>query len=258
MTGTGARPALRVTDVTVRFGGVVGLDGVSLDVGRDEVVGVIGPNGAGKTTLFDVTSGLRSPASGRVWLDGADVTRRSATWRARHGLRRTFQRQQVFGELTVLDNLLAAQEWRGRTGGIAADVLGLSRRLAVARARRRRAEEMLDLCGLAGSRDAYAATLPIGQARLLELARAVVDRPTVLLLDEPTSGLGDAGSAVLAEAITRIRREQGCGVVLVEHDVPFVMRHCHRVVVLNLGRVIAAGTPDEVRADRLVREAYLG
>ncbi|MBX6387771.1 MAG: ATP-binding cassette domain-containing protein [Frankia sp.] len=255
---TATDEALRVEGITVRFGGITGLDGVSLTVHRDEVVGVIGPNGAGKTTLFDTTSGLRAPTGGRIWLGGVDVTRRSATWRARHGLRRTFQRQQVFGGLTVLDNLVAALEWRGGTGGVVADLLGLSSRLPVQRARRRRAEEVLELCGLTDHRDDYAAALPIGQARLLELARAVVDNPTVLLLDEPTSGLGDTGASLLAAAVARVRAQSRCGVVLVEHDIPFVLEHCQRVVVLDLGRVIATGTPEEIVRDPLVRQAYLG
>ncbi len=248
---TPAGPALSVQGVTVRFGGVEALSGVSLDVAAGELCGVIGPNGAGKTTLFDVVSGLCRPAAGRIELGGTDVTRTSAVRRARLGMRRTFQRQQVFGRLTVLENLLAAMEWRDRR--LAADLLGIR---TARPERRRRALDVLELCGLADKAGEYAARLPAGPARLVEVARAVVDEPTVLLLDEPTSGLDAAESDRLAGAITRLAPE--AAVLLVEHDVTFVTGLCPRLVVLDLGRVLADGATHQVRADPRVRAAYLG
>ncbi|GAA4990707.1 branched-chain amino acid transport system ATP-binding protein [Nonomuraea thailandensis] len=245
---------LAVDGVSVAFGGVRALDGVTFEVGRGLVCGVIGPNGAGKTTLFDVVSGLRRPDEGRVRLDGRDVTGMPAVRRARAGLRRTFQRTQVFGRLTVAANVLAALDWHGGGGGLAADLVGWPARRRLERERQERVAEVLELCGLAELRDAYAAALPVGRRRLVELARALADRPRVLLLDEPTSGLDSGQSARLGEVV----RALDTTVLLVEHDMGFVMDTCDRIVVLDLGKVIATGTPAEIREDPVVRAAYLG
>ena len=249
---------LEVSEVAVQFGGVRAIDDASLVVGRRELVGVIGPNGAGKTTLFDVISGFRRPTRGRVELDGADVTGRSVAWRARHGIRRTFQRQQVFGALTVRENLLAAVEGDRMRGGVVVDLVGLSSRRSGASRQAQRVDDVLELCDLGAMRDVPAGSLPIGAARMLELGRALVHEPRVLLLDEPTSGLGEAEAAAMSTALRAYLADHECGVVLVEHDVGFVMDHCDRIVVLNLGAVLAAGPPDVVRADPAVRAAYLG
>lgn len=253
-----ARPAaLQVENVTVRFGGVRAVSEVSLHVDRGETLGVIGPNGAGKTTLFDAISGLNRPSSGRVMLAGQDVTSAPPVTRSRLGLRRTFQRQQVFGRLTVLDNLLAAMEWRGGGGGVLADVLGLPSRRKLERERRARAEETLREVGLWELRDTYAGHLPVGLARIMELARAIVDRPTVLLLDEPTSGLDDVEAGRLMRLVHELAESHSTAILLVEHDVRLVMTNCQRVLVLNLGKVLKQGTPAEVAADKSVRTAYL-
>jgi branched-chain amino acid transport system ATP-binding protein len=251
-------PVLRAVDVSVRFGGVAALDRVTLDAHAGQIVGVIGPNGAGKTTLFDALSGIRAPTSGRITYRGEDVTRRSPTWRSRRGIRRTFQRQQMFGWLTVEENVLVALEWRGGGGGLAGDLLALPSRRRRERDRRGRADDVLQLCGLDDVRAQPAGKLPIGRARMVEMARAIVDEPSALLLDEPTSGLEESEVRSLGASMERVCRERGCAVVLVEHDVGFVMEHCDTVVVLNLGQVIAVGTPDEVRDDAAVQEAYLG
>ncbi|TYB61456.1 ABC transporter ATP-binding protein [Nonomuraea sp. PA05] len=245
---------LAVEGVSVAFGGVRALDGVTFEVGRGLVCGVIGPNGAGKTTLFDVVSGLRGPDEGIVRLDGQDVTGVPAIKRARAGLRRTFQRTQVFGRLTVAANVLAALDWHGGGGGLAADLAGWPSRRRLERERQERVAEVLELCGLTELRDAYAAALPVGQRRLVELARALADHPRVLLLDEPTSGLDAGQTARLGEVV----RALDTTVLLVEHDMGFVMDACDRIVVLDLGKVVATGTPDEVRQDPVVRAAYLG
>ncbi|MEU4078945.1 ABC transporter ATP-binding protein [Streptomyces venezuelae] len=236
---------LRASGIGVRFGGVHALRDVTLSVGPGEVCGLIGPNGAGKTTLFDVVSGMRRPDAGTVAYDGTDITRRSPVWRARHGIRRTFQRQQLFGQLTVEDNLLVAQDWRG---GV---------RPAVRR-HRERAAAVLHECGLDALADSYAGGLPVGQARMVELARALADPPRVLLLDEPASGTTAEERRQLAAVIRHMADEENCAVLLVEHNVAFVMELCSRVVVLDLGRVLAEGPAAEVQADPAVREAYLG
>ncbi|SFJ76699.1 amino acid/amide ABC transporter ATP-binding protein 1, HAAT family [Streptosporangium canum] len=246
--------ALAVEAVSVSFGGVHALTDVSFEVPEGQVCGVIGPNGAGKTTLFDVISGLRRPTSGSVSVAGRDTTGVPAVRRAREGLRRTFQRTQVFGRLTVADNVLAAIEWRGGGGGLPADLAGGRARRRLERDRRERVDEVLALCGLTELRDAYAAALPVGRRRLVELARALADHPSLLLLDEPTSGL-DADQAARMEEIIRALDTT---VLLVEHDMGFVMNVCDRLVVLDLGKVIASGTPAEIGDDPVVRAAYLG
>ena len=194
-------PVLHAVDVSVRFGGVVALHDVSIDARGGEVLGLIGPNGAGKTTLFDALSGIRPPTEGRVFYEGVDITKRSPTWRSRHGIRRTFQRQQMFGWLTVEENVLVALEWRGGGGGLLADLVALpdpqdgARRPAGPSPTR-----SLELCGLVELRNEPAGKLPIGRARMVEMARAMVDKPKVLLLDEPTSGLEESDTAVLGES----------------------------------------------------------
>lgn len=236
---------LEASGVGVRFGGVRALHDVRIAVRPGEVCGLIGPNGAGKTTLFDVLSGIRRPDAGRVVLGGTDVTRRSPAWRARHGMRRTFQRQQLFGQLTVAENLVVAQEGgRWRRGGSA-------------RARAR-AAEVLAVCGLSELAGAYPGALPVGLARMAELARALAAPPRVLLLDEPASGMSEGERQQLAAVVRRLAADEECGVLLVEHDVGFVMDLCSRVVVLDLGELLAEGSPGEVRADPAVRDAYLG
>ncbi|MFE6756040.1 ABC transporter ATP-binding protein [Streptomyces sp. NPDC057684] len=258
MSGTTGGPVLEAAGVGVRFGGIRALDGVGVTLRAGEVCGLIGPNGAGKTTFFDVVSGIRRPDEGRVLLDGEDITRRSPVWRARHGMRRTFQRQQLFGQLTVADNLLVAQEWRGGGGGLAADLLAAPTRRTYERRRRERASTMLRACGLDALAGEYAGALPVGRARMVELARAGVDGARVVLLDEPASGMTDDEICQLKSVIRHLADQQGCAVLLVEHNVAFVMDLCSRIVVLDLGTVLAEGTPAAVRADPAVREAYLG
>jgi branched-chain amino acid transport system ATP-binding protein len=255
---TGSAAALSVRDVRVRFAGVVAVDGVCLKVRPGEVLGLIGPNGAGKTTLFDAICGLRRPEVGRVELGGRDVSGLSAVRRARLGLRRTFQRQQVFGGLSVEDNLLCASEWRGGGGGVTADLVSWPGRRRREAARRGVLDATLEACGLGSVRRAPAGSLPIGSARMLELGRALADNPSVLLLDEPTSGLGENDMARLTAIIEQVKASGRCAVVLVEHDIEFVMAHADRVAVLVRGKTIATGTPADVQRDDQVRAAYLG
>jgi branched-chain amino acid transport system ATP-binding protein len=253
-----AEPMLEIRQVHVSFGGIKALDGVSLSVAPGEVCGLIGPNGAGKTTMFDVISGVRPPQRGSVFLAGEDVTGSSAIDRSRRGMRRTFQAVQVFGWLSVIDNVVTALDWEGGGGGLLADLVASPTRRRRDKERRERARDALERCGLAAVADSPAGSLPIGLARMVELARATVDPPKVLLLDEPTSGLDANEAARLSTRIVSISEAAQCAVLLVEHDMAFTMSQCHRLVVLNLGRVIAAGTPEQIRADEAVRAAYLG
>ncbi|MBI5089076.1 MAG: ABC transporter ATP-binding protein [Actinobacteria bacterium] len=252
-----AVPALTLAGVSVRFGGIAALSDVSLRVAAGTIHGVMGPNGAGKTTLFDVVSGVRRPSSGSVALGDVDVTTWSTVRRARHGMRRTFQRVQVFGRLSVADNLLLALEHHGGGGGFVADFVRWPARRAVERRRREVVATVAERCGLTAVLDRKAGALPIGIARQVELARALIDQPRVLLLDEPTSGLDEAETERLSRLIRAASTEHGCAVVLVEHDVHFMMSHCAQVTVLDLGRVIADATPDAVQNDPAVRAAYL-
>jgi branched-chain amino acid transport system ATP-binding protein len=249
---------LELEEVTVRFGSVVALDGVSLCTERGEICGLIGPNGAGKTTLFDVISGVRRPDQGCVRLDGRDISSLRSSSRARLGLQRTFQRVQVFGWLTVEDNVLAATEWRGGGGGALADLVGFRPRRRRERERRVLAQAAIERCGLADVQGELAGSLPIGLARMVEFARATVETPRLLLLDEPASGLDEAEASRLGQLIQMVRDESGCSVIVVEHNAGFIMEHCNRVVVLAVGAVLAQGSPAQVRQDPAVRSAYLG
>jgi branched-chain amino acid transport system ATP-binding protein len=248
---------LSVTDVSQQFGGVRAIDTVSLDVQPGSIHGLIGPNGAGKTTLFDAVAGLRVPTSGRIRFDGRDITKSSAVKRARLGIRRTFQRQQPIGWLSVAENVQAALDWHGGGGGTIGDLLALPSRRRVERRRYGKVDDALEICGISALRKEPAGLLPIAQARLVELARAIVDDPKLLLLDEPTSGLGDAEASITASVIEHMK-SQGTSVLLVEHDMPFVMSICDVVTVLNLGLIIAQGPPRQIQSNDDVRLAYLG
>jgi branched-chain amino acid transport system ATP-binding protein len=251
-------PTLTLEDVTVRFGGITALDAVSFSVAPGTICGLIGPNGAGKTTLFDVISGVRAPNAGTVKIDGIDVTTMGLPRRFRLGVRRTFQRVQTYGWLTVEDNVLLALEWHGGGGGFLADLVAFPTRRRRERERRALVELTLERCGLTDVRSELAGSLPIGIARMVELARATVEAPKLLMLDEPASGLDETEAARLGTHIQAVRAESGCAVLLVEHNAGFVMEHSNRVVVLDLGQVLADGTPREVQTNPAVRVAYLG
>jgi branched-chain amino acid transport system ATP-binding protein len=230
---------LAVRDVTVRFGGQLALDGVDLAAEAGQVTGLIGPNGAGKTTLFDVITGLRAARHGKVELDGHDLSRSPPYRRARLGLARTFQRLELFGLLTVRENVeLAAAVAQGRSAA-------------------RHAGGLLELVGLADLADVRADELSTGKARLVELARALATEPRVLLLDEPASGQDEQETASFGRLLGEIAG-QGVAVVLVEHDVQLVMQTCQVVHVLDVGSILAVGTPDEVQRNQAVLDAYLG
>jgi branched-chain amino acid transport system ATP-binding protein len=235
---------LQVAEAEVRFGGVHALRGVNLDVDAGEVTGLIGPNGAGKTTCFNAICGLQGLNRGRIRFDGTDMTGMRPHKRARLGIARTFQRLEVFGSLSVRENVLAAAEIRRRWSRDHSDASA-------------NADGVLALVGLTHLAGRPADTLPTGQARLLELARALATRPRMLLLDEPSSGLSDTESEELGDLLVQLAGA-GMGVLLVEHDMELVMRVCTRINVLDFGAVLVVGTPAEVRADERVRAAYLG
>ena len=251
-------PTLELVDISVRFGGITAVSEVSLQVPSGMVCGLIGPNGAGKTTLFDVVCGVRRPHSGRVLLEGRDTSSAGPVKRSHLGVRRTFQRVQTYGWLTVEDNILAATEWRGGGGGVLADMVGWHGRRRRERERRVLADAAIERCGLTAVRKEFAGSLPIGTARMVEFARATVEPPTLLLLDEPASGLHAEEVECLGRLIQQVRQDTQCTVLLVEHNAGFVMTHCDRVVVLNLGSILADGRPSEVQDDPAVRSAYLG
>jgi branched-chain amino acid transport system ATP-binding protein len=251
-------PLLKVRGVNVRFGGIVALEDVNVSISAGSVHGFIGPNGAGKTTLFDAIFGVNRPNSGSISYRGDNISHRSPTWRARQGMRRTFQRQQIVGSISVEDNVVAGMEWHGGGGGLGADLLDLPWRTRRESERRSLARLAMDWCGLSDLGPERASGLSIGHSRLLELARSVADEPVVLLLDEPTSGMSHAEVGLVQSVMARVRDEYGTTILIVEHDVPFIMSVCDRITALNLGKVIAEGTAAEVRQNGTVRESYFG
>lgn len=250
--------ALALRGISVRIGGLQALSDVDLSVDAGQVRGLIGPNGAGKTTLLDVVSGFRTPQAGDVMLCGARVNRRSALWRARHGMRRTFQRQQVFQGLTVAENLAAAHAWHRGMGSVSTHVLGMRTGRATAAQWAKRVDEVLELCQLGPLRNEISGRLPIGMSRFLELARAIVDEPSVLLLDEVSSGLVAEEVDRVSTVIGEVARTGRTAIIVVEHNVGFVAKNCTHLTVLNVGKVIADATPQIALADPDVQAAYLG
>ena len=245
--------ALAVEEAVLAFGGVRALDGATLEVEPESITGLIGPNGAGKSTLFNCVSGFLRPQSGRMLLDGRRIDRRSAYRIARAGLVRTFQTPRVLARMTVLENLLlAVPRHPGERLGRA--LAGRSRE----REARARGGELLELVQLDGHASALAGTLSGGQRKLLDLVRALMAEPRILLLDEPIAGVSPALRVELLAHILGLRERERITLLIAEHDLDFVMRACDRVIVMNDGRVIAQGTPEEVRRDAKVVDAYLG
>jgi len=246
--------------IVKRFGGLTAVDGVSVETDAGMIAALIGPNGAGKTTLFGCLTGVETPDEGRVRLNGIDITSRTSDARARLGIARTFQQLAIFETMTVDDNLRVGAENRTtapvlrRIGGLLAGLIGLT--VGDQTPHERRVDEVIDLLGLADVRDSPAGTLPTGTLRLVELGRALCHDPQVLLLDETASGL-DTDEVNQLERVLRNVASTGVAVLLVEHDVELVFHLADRVYAMAEGRLIAAGTPTEVRNDPAVRAAYL-
>ena len=252
-------PILAADGVSVRFGGVIALDNVSLSVPAGATIGLVGPNGAGKTTLFGVLSGLLRPRAGHVYMSGVDVTRRSPQTRARRGLARTFQRMELFTELTVREHLVVARrvkDRRERLLGMARDMSGFGERPGDGEDQT--VDEILELLGLTDLANRPALTVPLGTGRLLEVGRALAGEPSVMLLDEPSSGLDVHETEQLGDALRRVRHDRGTAFVLVEHNVDFVLGLADRVTVLDFGKLLVEGTPEEIRTSPEVQAAYFG
>ena len=248
---------LAVRGVGIAFGGIVALDGVDLDVGAGEIRGVIGPNGAGKTTLLNVICGLSRPDRGSIVLDGQALVGLKPSRIAARGLGRTFQSTRLFRGMTVLENVMTGLHGRLREGVLAA-ALRLPRLSALEAEAARRARAILTFVGMEQFADRLATELSFGQQRVVEIARALISEPTVLLLDEPAVGLSLNRVTEVDALLRRIRDERGVAILLVEHVIRLVMDVCDRITVLNYGRRIAEGRPEEIRADPTVIEAYLG
>jgi branched-chain amino acid transport system ATP-binding protein len=244
-----------VRELRKRFAGIVALDDVSIDIDKGERVGLIGPNGAGKTTFFNCMLGMLPIDRGTVELDGKDVTRLSVSQRARLGIGRTFQRIELFPDSTVRDHLFIAERIRRGNGRLWKDVIGLGRPRPDELAR---CDEVLELLGLGPTADEPIERLSLGQCRLVEVGRALMTEPKVLLLDEPSSGLDRAETTKLAQTLRDVQAEHGFAILLVEHDVELVASFTTRCYVLDFGRIIVDGPSHEVLASAEVRSAYLG
>jgi ABC-type branched-subunit amino acid transport system ATPase component/ABC-type branched-subunit amino acid transport system permease subunit len=256
--GDDAPPALAIVKLTVSFGGVRAVDGVSLEVAPGEIVGVIGPNGAGKTTLFDLLSGFVPSSGGRVLLGGRDVTGLRASARARRGLGRSFQDARLFSSLTVDETIAAALERWVQVGDPLSAAFHLPNAYDSEIRVHRRVDELVDLLGLGPYRSLFVGELSTGTRRVVDLACLLAHRPSVVLLDEPAAGIAQREVEQLAPLIRRIRDEMGASIVLVEHDIPLVEEVADRVVAMDRGRVLAVGAPAAVLSDAAVVSSYLG
>jgi branched-chain amino acid transport system ATP-binding protein len=254
-TGT---PVLAATGVSVRFGGLMALNDVDIDVAPGTIVGLVGPNGAGKTTLFNVLSGLQRPNSGRVRINGDDVTGESPQRRARLGMARTFQQLELFQDLTVREHVVLAHRIRHERNRLWTDLWSGRAWRRPPKEEDERVDSLVSLLGLENVADDPVAGLPLGTSRRVEVARALATSPSVLLLDEPSSGLDSTETEQLSHALRTIVAEEGVAMLLVEHDVAMVLGLSNRVTVLDFGVRIAEGTPEEVRNDDRVKAAYLG
>jgi branched-chain amino acid transport system ATP-binding protein len=246
------RPFLRMENVSRHFGTLKAVDDVSFDMAAGELRAVIGPNGAGKTTFFNLISGLLPPSHGRVIFDGEDITRRSIPHRVAKGIVRTFQITEVFPDLSVFENI--------RIGVETAD--GLNSRPWISRSERAavnaRVEELIGIVNLADKAGRVVGELAHGDQRVVEIAVALSVRPRLLLLDEPTAGMGDNETEHMVDLVRRLHSDQGVSVLFIEHDMDIVFDIAQRITVLDRGRVLADGSPEQISADPRVRAAYLG
>jgi branched-chain amino acid transport system ATP-binding protein len=249
-------PLAETKGITKHFGGLVAVDGVDLQIGQGEILGLIGPNGAGKTTLFNLITGFLKPSGGKVFFDGEDITAHRPPELAAKGIVRTFQATVLFRETTVFENVVLGHHLSSRLG-IVPDMLGLSTARQARKESHERVVELLSFLGIAHLKDELAKNLPHGHQRVLGMAIALAANPKLLLLDEPATGMNPEEARQLMALIGRVR-ERGITIMLVEHDMKVVMGVCDRVAVLHFGRKIAEGPPEQIKLNREVIEAYLG
>jgi branched-chain amino acid transport system ATP-binding protein len=250
-------PLLEVENLSIRFGGILALDGVSFSVDQGEILSIIGPNGAGKTTVFNCISRIYDPMQGSIRYMGKDLLRMRPHQIIAQGAARTFQNLELFATMSVLENLLIGQDWSIRYNLLDA-VFSLPRALRLERSARSRAEEVLGFLDLTHLRDAPVRSLPYDVKKRVELGRALVSRPGLVLLDEPAGGLTNQQLGTLADTLRALRDDLKVTVLLVEHHMDLVMKVSDRICVLDFGRKIAEGTPERVRSNPAVVSTYLG
>lgn len=248
---------LKIKDVSKSFGGLVALENVSLETEQGIIKAIIGPNGAGKTTLLNIISGIYSPDSGEILFNGIPLHNLPPSEIARIGISRTFQHVELFGNMSVIENIMVGRHVRTKSG-----LLSCGFRLPKAKAEERQivkdSEEILRFIGLYDKKNEKASSLPIGEERILEIGRALATEPKLLLLDEPASGLNEVETTELSEFIKRLKLQRGITIILVEHDMRLVMDISDSIVVLDFGKKIAEGTPQDISNNQLVIDAYLG
>ena len=252
-----AAPVLKAQHLGIQFGGLKAVDDFNMEIGESELVGLIGPNGAGKTTVFNMLTGVYKPTEGNIVLDGKDITGQNPELISKSGIARTFQNIRLFKELSVIDNIKVGLH-ESMKYNLASSLLRMPNYWKEEKQCTERALELLDIFHMADLANAQAGSLPYGAQRRLEIMRALATGPKLLLLDEPAAGMNPSETAELTETIRRIRDEFNIAVLLIEHDMSLVMGICEGIAVLNFGRIIAKGTPDEIRNNPQVIEAYLG
>lgn len=250
-------PVLELHDVSQEFGGLRALDGIDLMVEQNSIFGIIGPNGAGKTTLFNVITGIYPPTEGQLVFQNQPLASLSSHKVARLGIGRTFQNIRLFNRLSVLDNVKVAANW-SRSAGFWASLLGLPSYGREQSRCRDKAESLIDMMGLYDKRLEYAQSLSYGEQRRLEIARALAADPALLLLDEPAAGMNSSEKLELMDLIWKIRDDMQLTILLVEHDMHLVMNICEQIAVLDYGRKIAEGRPEQIKSDPRVIQSYLG
>ena len=250
-------PILECIDLGITFGGLKAVDNFNIALGRTEIAGLIGPNGAGKTTIFNLLTKVYQPTHGTILLDGKDIHGMTTAQVNRAGIARTFQNIRLFHNQTVLENVMIGLH-NEMDYGMAGAILRLPGYWRAEKIARERAMEYLSIFNLEGRADEPAGSLPYGAQRRLEIARALATNPSLLLLDEPAAGMNPSETAELMENIVKIRDTFQIAILLIEHDMSLVMNICEGIAVLNFGRIISKGSPDDIRSDPAVVEAYLG